>query len=220
MGGAQAKSPTADEKARALEVLGRLKEAYPDARYYLNFRTPLELLVATILSAQARDERVNAVTETLFQKYKTAQDYANAPLEQLENDIRQINFYRNKAKAIQNACRILVEKHNGQVPDTLEELVKLPGIGRKTANAILTNAFGKVEGIVVDTHVIRVSRRLGFTREKDLDKIERDLMALFPREEWPRIPWLMKEHGRAVCTPKNPKCGACAVGDLCPRILP
>jgi endonuclease-3 len=208
-----------NEKERAAEVLRRLKAAYPNARYYLNFRTPLELLVATILSAQARDERVNAVTAKLFEKYKTAEDYANAPPEQLEADIRPINFYRNKAKAIQGACRILVEKHDGRVPDTMEELVKLPGIGRKTANAILTNAFGKVEGIVVDTHVVRVSRRLGFTREKDPDKIERDLMALFPKGEWRRIPWLMKEHGRAVCTPKSPRCVECVVRDLCPRIL-
>ncbi len=206
------------ERERAAEVLVRLKEAYPNARYYLNFRTPLELLVATILSAQARDERVNAVTETLFKKYKTAQDYANAPLEQLEEDIRQINFYRNKAKAIQGACKILVEQYDGQVPDAMEELVKLPGIGRKTANAILTNAFGKVEGVVVDTHVIRVSRRLGFTREKDPDKIERALMALLPKEEWKRVPWLMKEHGRAVCTPKNPKCGECVINELCPQV--
>jgi len=198
--------------------LARLKAAYPDARYYLRFDSPLELLVATILSAQARDERVNDVTARLFQKYKTAQDYADAPREQLEEDIKKINFYRNKAKAIQNACKMLVEHHDGKVPETLAELMKLPGIGRKTANAILTNAFGKVEGIVMDTHVIRLSRRMGLTREREPDKIERDLMGSIPEEAWKPLPWLMKEHGRAVCTPRRPKCDACVVGDLCPRV--
>jgi endonuclease-3 len=207
-----------NEKQRAREILERLKAAYPHASYYLNFSSPLELLVATILSAQARDEAVNAVTAELFRKYKTAEDYANAPIAQLENDIRRINFYRNKAKAIQNACKILVERYNGKVPSALEELVKLPGIGRKTANAILTNAFGKIEGIVVDTHVIRLSQRMGFAREKKPEVIERDLMALFPKEAWKHLPWLMKEHGRAVCTPKKPKCDSCVVNDLCPKV--
>lgn len=207
-----------DERKRAQEIVGRLRAAYPKAKYYLNFRTPLELLVATILSAQARDERVNAVTAELFRKYKTAQDYAQAPLEQLEDDIQQINFYRTKARAIQKACRMLIERYNGEVPATMEELVKLPGIGRKTANAILTNAFGKVEGIVVDTHVIRLSQRMGLSSEKDPEKIERDLMALLPQEAWRPLPWLMKEHGRAVCTPRRPQCDACVVGDLCPKV--
>ncbi len=206
------------EKARAEAILQRLKVAYPHAKYYLNFSNALELLVAAILSAQARDELVNAVTAELFGKYKTASDYANVPLEQLESDIQRVNFYRNKAKAIRSACKILVEEYGGRVPDTLEGLVKLPGIGRKTANAILINAFGKVEGIVVDTHVIRLSQRLGLTKERDPGKIERDLMGLLPKSEWQRITWLMKEHGRAVCVPKKPKCDECVVRELCPKL--
>lgn len=211
-------SAVMDEEQRAREILERLRAAYPQASYYLVFRSPLELLVATILSAQARDEAVNAVTAELFRKYKEAEDYANVPIEQLENDIRSINFYRNKAKAIQSACKLLVERYNGEVPSTLEELVKLPGVGRKTANAILTNAFGKVEGIVVDTHVIRLSGRMGFAREKKPETIERDLMALFPKGIWRELPWLLKEHGRAVCTPKGPKCDSCVLDDLCPKV--
>ena len=205
------------KRQRAQQILERLKAQYPDVQYYLRFSNPLELLVASILSAQARDEAVNAVTAELFQKYKTAEDYAHAPLEQLEADIRKINFYRNKARAIQEACKVLLEKYGGRVPDTMEELVKLPGIGRKTANAILANAFDKVEGIVVDTHVVRLSRRMGFTNEKDPEKIEQDLIQLFPKEEWKRLPWLMKAHGRAICTPKAPKCTRCVVEDLCPK---
>jgi endonuclease-3 len=154
----------------------------------------------------------------LFKKYKTAADYAHVPLSQLENDIKKINFYRHKAKAIQNACRILVEQYAGKVPNTLEELVKLPGIGRKTANAILVNAFNKVEGIVVDTHVIRLSQRLGFTKAKDPEKIEQDLMRLIPKPQWKRITWLMKDHGRAVCISRKPKCNECVVNELCPKI--
>jgi endonuclease-3 len=206
------------ENQRAEAIVQRLKSQYPNARYYLNCNSPLELFVATILSAQARDELVNSVTPDLFKKYKTAADYAHVPLSQLENDIKKINFYRNKAKAIQNACSILVEQYAGKVPDTMEELVKLPGIGRKTANAILVNAFNKVEGIVVDTHVIRLSQRLGFTKAKDPEKIEQDLMRLIPKPEWKRITWLMKDHGRAVCIPRKPKCNECVVNELCPKI--
>jgi endonuclease-3 len=209
---------TMDKKQRAEEILARLREAYPQASYYLKFSNPLELLVATILSAQARDEAVNAVTAELFRKYKRAADYASVSLEELEKDIQKINFYRNKAKAIQAACKILLEQYGGEVPDTMEELVKLPGIGRKTANAILTNAFNKVEGIVVDTHVIRLSQRMGFTRDKSAEGIERDLMGLFPKEAWRELPWLMKEHGRAICTAKRPKCASCVVGELCPKV--
>ncbi len=205
-------------RQRAQQILERLKAQYPDAKYYLNFSNPLELLVAAILSAQARDEAVNAVTAELFQKYKTAEDYATAPLERLENDLRKINFYRNKARAIQAACRALVERHGGRVPDTMEALTKLPGVGRKTANAILANAFDKVEGIVVDTHVARLSRRLGLTAHDDPEGIERDLMALLPKSEWKRLPWLMKAHGRAVCTPRAPKCPRCVLNDLCSKV--
>lgn len=206
------------EGQRAQAVVQKLKAQYPDTRYYLNFSSPLELLVATILSAQARDALVNSVTPEVFKKYKTAADYAKAPLSQLENDIKRVNFYRNKAKAIQNACKMLVEEYGGKVPETMEELEQLPGIGRKTANAILVNAFGKVEGIVVDTHVIRLSQRLGFTKEQDPAKIERDLMKLIPKSEWKCVTWLMKDHGRAVCVPKKPNCDQCVVQELCPKI--
>lgn len=206
------------EHDRAGKIIQKLKVKYPNTRYYLNFSSPLELLAATILSAQARDELVNSVTPALFKKYKTAADYANAPLSQLENDIKRVNFFRNKAKSIQGACKLLVDQYGSRVPDTMEELVKLPGIGRKTANAILINAFGKIEGVVVDTHVIRLSQRLGFTREKAPEKIERDLMKLIPKAEWKRIPWLVKDHGRAICVPKKPKCSECVVNELCPKL--
>ncbi len=206
------------ERERAGEILARLKQEYPDVRYYLNFSTPLELLVAAILSAQCRDEVVNATTPRLFSRYKTAADYANAELSELEAELSAIPFYRNKAKNIKEACRIIVERHGGEVPQTLEELVALPGIGRKTANAILINAFGKITGIVVDTHVVRLARRLGLSGSKDPDKIERDLEGLFPREEWKRLPWLFKAHGRAVCTARSPRCGECILEDLCPKL--
>lgn len=205
-------------KEQAEKILEALEQAYPTAHYYLNFRTPLELLVAAILSAQCRDEVVNATTEKLFKKYKRAEDYATALLDELEKDIARIPFYRNKAKSIQEACRILVERYNGEVPQTAEELTNLPGIGRKTANAILQNAFDKVEGIVVDTHVIRLAGRLGLAENRDPDKIERALMMIVPRSSWKRLPWLMKAHGRAVCTAQRPECSECALSALCPKV--
>lgn len=204
--------------AEPAAILGALERAYPDVHYYLNFSNPLELLVAAILSAQCRDEVVNATTAELFKRYRRAEDYAHAPLEELESAIAKIPFYRNKAKSIQGACLALLERHGGQVPQTMEELMELPGIGRKTANAILQNAFDKVEGIVVDTHVIRLAQRLGLSQSKDPDKIEQDLMALFPRSAWKRLPWLLKAHGRAVCTAQRPKCSECALSALCPRV--
>lgn len=206
------------ERERAVEILERLEHQYPNARYYLNFSNPLELLVAAILSAQCRDEVVNATTEGLFAKYMRAEDYANAPLEELEEDIKKIPFRRNKAKNIRGAAQLLLEQYEGTVPQTIEQLVKLPGIGRKTAHAILVNAFGKVEGIVVDTHVIRLSQRLGLSETKDPHKIERALMELFPRSGWKRLPWLFKSHGRAICTAKRPKCTQCILEDLCPKV--
>ena len=199
------------------KVIALLKKVYPGAKYYLNFSTPLELLVAAILSAQVRDEVVNATTPKLFSRYKTARDYAQANLQQLISDIKGISFPANKAKHIKEACRILVEKHEGKVPDTIEALVELPGIGRKTANAILINAFGKVQGIVVDTHVIRVAYRLGWTKSKDPEKIEGDLMGLIPRADWARITWLLKDHGRAVCRAPIPLCSQCTLEELCPK---
>lgn len=208
-------SPDAE---RASAIVDRLNDAYPNARYYLHFSSPLELVIAAILSAQTRDELVNSVTAELFQKYPAAESYATAPLEQLEEDLKRVNFRRRKAKSIQEACRTIAGEHQGRVPDTLAELTELAGIGRKTAHAILINAFDKVEGIVVDTHVIRLSKRLGFTNEDDPDRIEEDLKGLIPKGEWKRITWLMKDHGRAVCTPKSPKCSECVVNELCPQI--
>jgi endonuclease-3 len=201
----------------AEKVLSGLKKLYPHARYYLNFSSPLELLVATILSAQARDTVVNATTPRLFKKYKTAEDYARADLETLIQEISPISFPANKAKYIRQTCRILAEKYRGRVPSTMEELVEFPGVGRKTANAILINAFGKIDGIVVDTHVIRVSYRLGWTKSKDPEKIEQDLIKIIPKNDWARITWLLKEHGRAVCRVPVPACGRCVLDTLCPK---
>lgn len=206
------------QQAPADAVLERLEAEYPDAQYDLNYSNALELLVAAILSAQTRDDQVNAVTDDLFQRYLTAEDYATAPLDQLEQDLRPINFYRRKAKAIRNACRQLLDEHDGQVPDSLKALMQLPGVGRKTANAVLINAFDKAVGIVVDTHVIRLSRRLGFTASDDPEQIEADLKGHIPQDAWKRVTWLMKHHGRAVCTPKAPACSACVVEDLCPKV--
>jgi endonuclease-3 len=197
------------------ELFGFLRKEYPDAKYYLNFSNPLELMVAAILSAQCRDEVVNATTKKLFAKYKKPEDYANVRLSEIETQIKSITFYKNKASNIKSACEIIIKDYQGKVPDSMEELVKLPGIGRKTANAILINAFGKVEGIPVDTHVIRVSFRLGLTKFKNPELIEKDLMKL-PKENWIELPHLMKAHGRAVCT-SIPKCSKCAVSYLCPK---
>jgi endonuclease-3 len=202
--------------ADARKTLMELKRAYPGARYYLDFTSPLELVVATILSAQVRDEVVNASTPALFARYKTAEAYAKAGPEDILRHISRITFAGNKAKHIVKACALLAEKHRGQVPRTMAELVELPGVGRKTANAILQNAFGIVDGVVVDTHVIRVAGRLGWTRHQDPEKIEQDLMRLFPKEEWKAIPHLLKSHGRAVCTAPKPKCPGCPIRRLCP----
>lgn len=200
-----------------MEALKILKKEYPHTKYYLNFSNPLELLVAAILSAQVRDTAVNATTPALFKKYKTAKDYAKADWNQLANDIKSVTFPGAKAKNIIAACKILAEKHGGKVPDSMEELVELPGIGRKTANAILQNAFDKVEGVVVDTHVIRVSYRLGWTKQTNPEKIEQDLIRLFHKKEWKKLPHLMKDHGRAVCRAPVPSCSKCAVNKLCPK---
>lgn len=198
-------------------ILAILQKAYPHTGHYLRFSNPLELLVATILSAQVRDEVVNSRTPGLFRTYKSARDYAQANLEELEQLIKPITFYRNKARSVQAACALLVKKHGGRVPDSMDDLLELPGVARKTANAVLQNAFNIVDGIVVDTHVIRLSQRLGWTREKDPVKIERDLMTL-PRKWWPLLPHLLKSHGRAVCKAPTPACSRCIVADLCPKI--
>ena len=206
-----------DEYHQVTEVSAELKKIYPNSRYYLNFSNPLELLVATILSAQVRDTVVNATTPGLFRKYKTAGDYAQADLETLIREISPVTFPANKGKYIKQACKILIEKYQGKVPDTMEQLVELPGIGRKTANVILINAFGKVEGIVVDTHVIRLAYRLGWTKSKNPEKIEQDLMKIIPNADWARITWLLKEHGRAVCKAPIPACSQCVLEPHCPK---
>src|SRR4051812_32997690 len=191
-------------EARGLQalatILRRLKEEYPDARYELEWETPLQLLVATILAAQCTDERVNSVTKGLFPKYPDARSYAEADTAELEEDVRPTGFYRNKAKAIQGACRVLVDRFGGQVPRRMEDMLTLPGVARKTANVVLTNAFGLPSGIIVDTHVARVSRRLGLTDEEDPDRIEADLMRLLPQDEWVAFGPAMVLHGRYTCT--------------------
>jgi endonuclease-3 len=205
-----------DEKKRTREIIKRLRRAYPDAKCSLNFTTPLELLVATILSAQCTDERVNLVTVELFRKYRGCADYANAPTAELEQDIRSTGFYRNKAKAIQGACRVLIEQHGGRVPDTMEELLVLPGVARKTANVVLGNAYGIASGVVVDTHVSRVTQRLKLTGHEQPEKIERDLMTLVPKQDWIDFSHLLIAHGRAICKARSPLCGACIVAEYCP----
>jgi endonuclease III len=200
----------------ALEVFSRLKRAYPDARTELDYETPLQLAIATILSAQCTDKRVNMVTPLLFQTFPTAAALADAPPEKLEEIIKSTGFFRNKTKSLIGLGKALVERHNGEVPDSMDALVKLPGIGRKTANVILGNAFGKNEGIVVDTHVARLSHRLGLTRETDPVKIEQDLMPLFPRKDWALLSHLLIFHGRRVCEARRPKCEICVLNDICP----
>ena len=198
-------------------IIALLEEEYPETTgTSLNWRTPLELLVATILSAQSTDDQINKVTSTLFEKYRSADDYAYAPREQLENDIRSSGFFRRKADAIQEACRVIAEEHGGEVPSTMDELTNLKGVARKTANIVLGHAFGIIEGIAVDTHVWRLSHRLGLSEEKNRDKIERDLMEVFPREKWLAVNYLLIEHGRRVCDAKKPDCAVCILSDQCP----
>jgi len=203
-------------KARIKPIIRNLKQQYPQATCSLTHRDPLQLLVSTILSAQCTDERVNIVTEALFREYSTAEDYANANPEVLEEQIRSTGFYRNKTKSIVGMAQELVATHNGKVPDNMDALVRLPGVGRKTANVVLGNAFGIDEGIVVDTHVKRISNRLGLTKQSHPDKIEQDLIALVPKPEWTLWPHLLIHHGRAICQARAPKCEICTLNDLCP----
>ncbi|WXG46744.1 MAG: endonuclease III [Candidatus Atabeyarchaeum deiterrae] len=207
---------TADEKTRMLRVIELLESEYPNARTALNYSSPLEILVATILSAQCTDKIVNIVTKTLFQKYRTAEDYAKSDLRKLEKEIKPTGFYHNKAKNIKKSSQMLVEKFNSIIPRTMEEMVELPGVARKTANIVLQNAYGVIEGIAVDTHVFRLAQRLGFTQKKDANKIERDLMELVPREKWAKVTDLLISHGRAICMAKKPKCAQCLLNKLCP----
>ena len=202
--------------APIFEVISRLKDEYPDARTELNWENPLELLVATMLSAQTTDVRVNMVTEKLFEKYRTAADYAGADPAELEADIRPTGFYRNKARSLQGMARALLDEHGGEVPRTMAGLVSLPGVGRKTANVVLGNAFGVDEGVVVDTHVRRVSRRLGLTAEKDPEKIEQDLLGVVPEGERTLFSHLLILHGRRVCKARKPDCPGCVLNDICP----
>jgi endonuclease-3 len=207
-----------EKKKRAAKVLRRLARAYPDAKCALDHRSPLELLVATILSAQCTDVRVNEVTPALFRKYKTAADYARAPAGELEKAIRPTGFFNSKAKSLRRAGAAIAAEHGGKVPDTMEALVKLPGVGRKTANVILGNAFGKDEGFVVDTHVARLSKRLGFTRQTDPVKIEQDLMAIVPEGRRTMAAHELIFHGRRICAARKPRCEICPVNPLCPKI--
>ncbi len=206
-------------KIRANEILIRLKRLYPDAVCSLNYETPVQLLVAVILSAQCTDERVNMVTPELFRRFPTAHDLANADLEELMELIKSTGFYRNKAKHIQGACRMILEKFGGQVPQLMEDLLQLPGVARKTANVVLAHAFGINAGVTVDTHVKRLSRRLGLTKHEDPLKIERDLMNLLPQPDWENWSIRLIYHGRAVCNARKPLCEQCALADLCPKIL-
>ncbi len=203
-------------KDRIGEIIARLRREYPDAKCALDHANPLQLLVATILSAQCTDVRVNMVTKGLFKRYKTARDFANAKPEQFEQEIRSTGFFRNKTKSILGMANALVENHGGKVPDTMDELTPLPGVGRKTANVVLGNAFGKNEGVVVDTHVTRLSGLLGLTKHTDAVKIEQDLMKLVPRDEWTLFSHLLILHGRNVCIAGRPKHEECVVCDLCP----
>lgn len=205
-------------KRHAAKIAERLAAAYPEARCSLDFHSPVELLVATILSAQCTDVRVNQVTKTLFRKYPAAADYAKASQAELERDIQSTGFFRNKAKNIRACCQALLEKHRGEVPREMESLVELPGVGRKTANVVLGTAYGIAVGVVVDTHVARLARRLGLTREKDPVKIERDLMAQFAEKEWIALSHELILHGRQCCTARSPKCGECPLESLCPMI--
>lgn len=204
------------KKLRAQEVLIRLKAEYPDATCSLDYESPVQLLVATILSAQCTDERVNKVTPHLFGKYPTAEDMAIADLNDLETLVRSTGFYRNKAKNIQGSCRMIVEEFDGGVPQTMPELLKLPGVARKTANVVLAHAFGINAGVTVDTHVKRLTHRLGLTEYTDPKRIERDLMQLLPQPDWENWSIRLIYHGRAVCSARKPECDRCFLADLCP----
>jgi endonuclease-3 len=208
--------------ARTERILDGLRKAYPDAHCELNYSNPLELLIATILSAQCTDKQVNLVTADLFKKHRTAADFANAGLAGLQQDIRRLGFFRNKAKNIQACCRKLIERHGGDVPRTMGELVQLDGVGRKTANVVLGNAFGIDEGVVVDTHVMRLSQRLGLTRKKTPEKIEQDLAKLVPQKCWTLFSHWLIWHGRRRCSARQPDCFRCEIVQLCPtgRKLP
>ncbi|HTY74617.1 MAG TPA: endonuclease III [Candidatus Nanoarchaeia archaeon] len=206
-----------EPKERAAEIINILEKQFPDAKIALDYSTPLELLVATILSAQSTDVTINQITKKLFKKYTKPEDYANAEITELEQDIKSSGFYHNKAKNIQKAAQLLVEKFGGKVPETMEDLMELPGVARKTANIVIYGAYGKVEGVAVDTHVRRLSQRLGLTKNEDPEKIEQDLMRLVPKEKWMHLANLLIFHGRQVCFAKKPNCAGCELNKICPR---
>jgi endonuclease-3 len=208
-----------DKQQQANAVIDWLKRAYPNAHCALNHTNALELLIATILSAQCTDERVNIVTETLFRKYRNAQDFASVAQEELERDIHSTGFFRNKAKNIRAACEIILREYGGEIPPDMEKLLALPGVARKTANVVLGNAFGIASGVVVDTHVSRVSQRLALTEETVPEKIEKDLMRLIPEEDWVLFSHLLISHGRAICQARIPKCAECGLEPICPSSL-
>ena len=206
----------ADKKERVEKIIELLGKEYPDAKTALHYSSPLEILVATILSAQSTDKQVNVVTKSLFKKYRTAKDYADADLSELEQDIKSTGFYHNKAKHLKNAAKLLVEKYDGKVPQSMDKLVELQGVARKTANIVLSNAYGIVVGVAVDTHVKRLSQRLGLTDNTNPDKIEKDLMEIVPKSQWERITNLLIFHGRNVCMARKPNCKECTLNKLCP----
>jgi endonuclease III len=207
-----------DKKKRTDEIIKRLKKEYPDAHCALNHTNAFELLVATILSAQCTDDRVNIVTETLFRKYRTPQDFLDVAQEELAHDLKSINFFNNKTKSIQGASAKIIENFGGEVPRTMDELLTLNGVARKTANVVLGNAFGIASGVVVDTHVSRLSQRLGLTMEKTPEKIEKDLSELVPKKHWVMFPHWLITHGRKICNARKPKCDECVLEDICPKI--
>ena len=205
-----------DRRERVREIIKILSKEFPDADTALKHNNPLELLIATILSAQCTDERVNKITENLFKKYKTVEDYANVNINKFENEIKSTGFYKNKARNIKRCCQMIIEKFNGKIPKTMDELLTLPGVARKTANIVLGHGYGIVEGIAVDTHVMRLAQRLGLTKEKDRNRIERDLMEITPKRYWILLSDILILHGRKTCNARNPKCDKCSLNSICP----
>lgn len=212
---AKSETSLSAKRARAEEIFMRLRSLYPDAHCTLDYHTPLQLLIMTILAAQCTDARVNIVAKSLFRKYRRAQDFLDVPVEELQEDIKTTGFFRQKAKSIVKTCQILVAEYSGDVPGTMEELTRLPGVGRKTANVLLGECFGH-QGVIVDTHCTRLANRLGFTRQRDAVKIERELMKIWPPDSWTMFSHYMVFHGRNVCAARAPKCSQCALNDLCP----
>ena len=205
-----------EPEQRVAKIIELLEKQYPKAKTALNYSNPLEILVATMLSAQTTDERVNIVTQNLFKKYRTPQDYANVDIKELEQDIRSTGFYHNKARNLKKCCQLLIEKYNSQAPKTMEEMLELPGVARKTANIVLYNAYGIISGIAVDTHVRRLSQRIGLTEYEDPAKIEQDLMQITSKDKWMKLTDLLIFHGRQVCIARKPKCEICSLNKICP----